>query len=73
MNWNYLQEWAISLMFFAPALVILALAILALPLAKGNQFTAAAEKLAAAKRSRNVEIHVTAPHAASETVAEETA
>ncbi len=34
MNLNYLQEWAMSMVFFAPALIILALALLSLPLAK---------------------------------------
>ncbi len=63
-----------SMVFFAPALIILALAILALPLAKGNQFTAAAEKQAAALKGRTVSIQVKAQHLPpGEEVAEETA
>ena len=72
MNWCYLQEWAMSLIFFAPALVILALTLMALPLAKGAQFTANAERAAAKSRplSLHVKSHASPP---GEEVAEETA
>jgi hypothetical protein len=37
MNWNYLQEWVMAIVFFSPGLIVLALALFALPVAKSSR------------------------------------
>lgn len=55
MNWNYLQEWAMSIVFFSPGLIVLALALFALPMAKSRQGVASAEETASGK-ARTVQL-----------------
>lgn len=49
MNWNYLQEWLMSVVFFSPGLIVLALALFALPVATSRQGVADAEETASGK------------------------
>lgn len=74
MNWNYLQEWAMSMVFFAPGLVILALALFALPLAKTRQTAQEREETASGK-ARALHIHSRQAHLSppGDDVAEESA
>ena len=37
MNWNYLQEWGMSMLFFAPGIIIMGLAVLVMPLGKAKK------------------------------------
>ncbi len=67
MNWSYLQQWAMSMVFFAPALIILALALFALPLAKQPK------KVLEAERNRVMQLKPSHAVPSSDDVAEESA